>query len=387
MHVRRLLVVALITLAASSCGGGSEGVTPSGQISAADQPSEAAGSAESTGSAGSADNEDVDLDPPPTGTPEPTPTPVPTPTVDPQVDLDDLTLAEDVLDAPDEVELAEDAYPRTVEHALGVTEIPAAPKRIVALSGVADMDALLALGVVPYAAASYYPINYAGDRGFAPWNQEYTGRIETFVTAGDGLSFESLALLEPDLIVGHPASVRDAYDTYAGIAPTVIHPNPSDWREPLRIYGEALALEAEAAAAIEAIEAEIEVIAARVPDPAPSVALISPFIGDQVTIYNENLGAGPAQALAGTGIDIVGPEGPISKERLGELDAADWIIVFDFTVVSVERFLDSELFAQTPAAQAGRVVVLSPEQSFSWVLETSRSLPATLDGILTELGY
>ena len=114
--------------------------------------------------------------------------------------------------------------------------------------------------------------------------------------------------------------------------------------------------------------------------------MVSPFGDGQITIYNENLGAGPARALASIGVEIVGPDGPISYERLGDLAAADWVIVFDFTFGPVDEFLEDPIFNQLPAAQAGNVVRLSPEQSFSWVLETSRSLPASLDGLLTSIG-
>ncbi|MEM9464863.1 MAG: ABC transporter substrate-binding protein [Actinomycetota bacterium] len=306
-------------------------------------------------------------------------------TLPPDLEQDDLTQAEDVTEVPDDVEIEEDAFPRSVEHALGVSEIPARPERIVALAGVADMDALLALGVVPAAAASYYPISET-ERTFAPWNQEYVGQIETFISAGDGLSFEALAALEPDLIVAQANQVAETYDTYAGIAPTITYDLPIDWRGPVELFGEALGLEDRAVEAIAEIEAEIAAIGERVPDPAPKIAMVSPF-GAEVTIYNEALGAGPAVALAEIGVDIVGPDGPISREQLGELDDADWIIVFDFTLFDVQEFVDSTLFQLLPAAEAGNVVILSPEQSFSWVLETSRSIPATLDGILAEIGY
>ncbi|MEM1334605.1 MAG: ABC transporter substrate-binding protein, partial [Actinomycetota bacterium] len=223
-----------------------------------------------------------------------------------------------------------------------------------------------------------------GDLGLAAWNTEFAGE---FVELPRDAAIEEFARLEPDLIVGQgPGQTSENFDLFSEIAPTVLHSYPTDWQEPLRLFGEALGLEAEAEAAIERVQAEIDTIAERVPDDAPSVAMVSPFFGGQLTIYNENLGAGPARALAEIGIGIVGPDGPISYERLEELAAADWIIVFDFTLGPVDEFLANPVFNQLPAAQAGNVVRLSPEQSFSWVIETSRALPAALDGILTEIG-
>ncbi|MEM8706733.1 MAG: ABC transporter substrate-binding protein [Actinomycetota bacterium] len=362
-HPSWVAAVVAAALIAAACGGG-DAAEPSAESAS---PSNAVTETASTEESSTADA--VLL--------EPT-------TIPPEINEDELTQADDVVAVPDDAELEEAAFPRTVEHAFGSTEVPARPERIVALAGVADMDALLALGVVPYAAASYYPVTPT-ERTFAPWNQEYVGEIETFISAFGGLSLEALAALEPDLIVGQSGDVGDSYEQYAGIAPTVLHAYPTDWREPIRIFGEALGLEERAVEAIAEIEAEIAAIAERVPDPAPAIAMVAPF-GAEVTIYNENLGAGPALALSEIGVEIVGPDGPLSMERLGELDAAEWIIVFDFTLADVEGFVESTLFQRLPAAQAGNVVVLSPEQSFSWVLETSRSLPATLDGILTQIG-
>jgi len=318
-----------------------------------------------------------------TGDQAPPGTQSPTTTVDPQVDIEQLTLPDEAVAAPEPAELSPLDFPRTVTHDFGAAEIAELPQRIVATAGVADLDALLSLGIVPYATALYYPVNFAGDLGLASWNTDYADEL---ITLPRDPSIEEVARLDPDLIVGQPGPLTENLALYSEIAPTVVHNSPSDWREPIVLFGEALGLEDEANAAIERIETEIDVIAERVPADAPSVALVSPLPGGQVVIYNENLGAGPARALSDIGLEIVGPDGPISYERLEDLADADWIIVFDFTLGPVDEFLAEPLFQQLPAAQAGNVARLSPEQSFSWILETSRSLPATLDGILSQIG-
>lgn len=320
---------------------------------------------------GTAQLADPDVDPLDAGeatrTPDLPPLPSPTPTLEPV----------EVVEEPD-------AFPRTVEHVFGTTEIPERPERIVALAGVADFDALLSLGVTPYAAASYYPVNFAGERGFAPWNAAFFGEIETFLNTPE-INIEEIAAMEPDLIVGQPGTVDRAYDLFAAIAPTIIHDYPTGWREPILLFGEALDLEEEAAAAIARIEADIAEVAARVPEDPPSIVMVSPFRAE-LTVYHTELGAGPAAALEEIGIPIVGSDSPVSLERIGELADADWVIVFDFTLFPVESLLEDPLFQSLPAVQAGRVAMLTPEESFSWVLETSRSLPATLDGILRSIG-
>ena len=62
-----------------------------------------------------------------------------------------------------------DAFPVTLEHAFGETEIEAEPTRVVTL-GWSDQDVVLALGVVPVGATD---ITWGGnDQGSTPWFDE-----------------------------------------------------------------------------------------------------------------------------------------------------------------------------------------------------------------------
>ncbi|MEM9516009.1 MAG: ABC transporter substrate-binding protein [Actinomycetota bacterium] len=305
-----------------------------------------------------------------------------TTTTDPRVNVDEVTQPDDAADVPDAPLIDPADFPRSVTHNYGTVEIPSAPQRIVAAAGVTDLDALLSLGVVPYATSLYYPVNFDGDLGLPPWNVQFAPEL---ITLPREAAIEEFARLEPDLIVGQPGQLTDSFDIFNDIAPTVIHEYPTPWQDPLRLFGDALGLEDEAEQAIADIQAEIDALAERVPDDPPSIAMIGSAFG-QVTVYNENLGAGPARVMQEVGIPVIGPDGPISFERLEELADADYIIVFDFTLDPVDELLDNPIFGQLPAVQAGNVVQLSPEQSFSWVIETSRSIPPTIDGILTEIG-
>ncbi|MEM9040104.1 MAG: ABC transporter substrate-binding protein [Actinomycetota bacterium] len=380
----RLLAVGLCAALFVTACGGSDDDSSSAPSSEPDAAGASATEPSTEPTPAAVSDSDLESEPAATEAPdEPDAEPAPTSTIDPRVDIDDLTLPEDAVAAPEQVELSEDDFPRTVTHEFGAAEISEPPTRIVASAGVADLDALISLGVVPYATSLYYPINFDGDLGLASWNSDYAGEL---ITLPRDAAIEEFARLDPDLIVGQgPGQVSENFDLFSEIAPTVIHSYPTDWQAPITLFGEALGLEEEAVAAIDRVQAEVDRIAERVPDDAPSVAMVSPAFGE-VTIYNENLGAGPARALASIGIEIVGPDGPISYERLGDLAAADWVIVFDFTLGPVDEFLEGPIFNQLPAVQSGNVVRLSPEQSFAWVIETSRSLPASLDGLLTAIG-
>ncbi|MEM9132657.1 MAG: ABC transporter substrate-binding protein [Actinomycetota bacterium] len=300
---------------------------------------------------------------------------------------DDPTSGDDdlLLETTPAIDPAPD-YPRTVTHALGDTEIPAVPQRVVAATGQADFDALLSLGVVPHAAAAAFPLSRAADFGFAPWNTQYWGRVPGFLTI-PVVNLEDLAALEPDLIVAQEGSVDQAYDQFSGIAPTIAHERVRDWREPLLLFGDALGREAEAQAAIVELEAELAAQAERVPDGGVTVAMLVPTGDGMVTVYTSELGVGPAQVLEEIGVRSVDVGDRLSLERLADLSGADWVIVFDFTLGPTDEFMANPLLLQLPAAREGRLLRLTPEQSFTWIYTTSRSIPIQVDGLLTEMGY
>jgi iron complex transport system substrate-binding protein len=62
------------------------------------------------------------------------------------------------------------AYPVTIEHKYGSTEITAEPQRVV-LVGLNEQDALLALGKVPVATSNFLDV----DGGIFPWAEAALG--------------------------------------------------------------------------------------------------------------------------------------------------------------------------------------------------------------------
>src|SRR4051794_17902719 len=71
------------------------------------------------------------------------------------------------------------SYPVSLTHKLGTATIPAAPKRVVALSD-ADLDALLLLGVQPVGIAES-----SGEGGVTAWAKPRLTSTPTVLTAGD----------------------------------------------------------------------------------------------------------------------------------------------------------------------------------------------------------
>jgi iron complex transport system substrate-binding protein len=107
----------------------------------------------------------------------------------------------------------------TVKHEFGETTVPALPKRVVS-AGFTEQDDLLAVGVVPIAVTNWW-----GDEPFAvwPWAQPKLGPAQPAVLSlANGLQFDQIAALKPDLIVATNAGVdADSYKRLSAIAPTI----------------------------------------------------------------------------------------------------------------------------------------------------------------------
>src|SRR5690349_1342380 len=110
------------------------------------------------------------------------------------------------------------AFPVAVEHRLGETVIEEQPERVVVV-GLTEQDILLELGVTPVAVTEWY-----GEQPFAtwPWAQDLLGDAEPEVLSqADGIEFEKIATLEPDLIIGtNSGMTKKDYELLSAIAPT-----------------------------------------------------------------------------------------------------------------------------------------------------------------------
>ncbi|WP_039739831.1 iron-siderophore ABC transporter substrate-binding protein [Saccharomonospora halophila] len=142
------------------------------------------------------------------------------------------------------------ALPVTLEHRYGSTTIERAPQRVVTV-GYTDQDALIALGVVPVATT-----HWLGDHpgALGPWAQDALGEAPTPEVLRDrnGIRFEKIADLDPDLIVGlYSAMSAEDYAKLSRIAPTVAPPRDHadygiPWQELTTTVGKAVGKPAEA---------------------------------------------------------------------------------------------------------------------------------------------
>lgn len=163
---------------------------------------------------------------------------------------------------------ARDAFPVTIEHAFGSTTIDAEPQRIVAL-GDGSQDVVAALGLVPVGI----PTGYGGidDDGVLPWYADhFDPSVTTLLPVFDGMPFELIASLEPDVILT-PYAGFDAneYGLLSAIAPTVAYPDEpwvTPWQTQTRMIGQALGRADAAEALIADVEATLQRIAGEHPE-------------------------------------------------------------------------------------------------------------------------
>lgn len=292
---------------------------------------------------------------------------------------------------------ASGAFPVSIGHRFGTTEVPAEPQRIVTV-GLMEQDALLALGVVPVGTTEWF----GGHPGaIHPWAQDELGSAPVpEVLSGESTEFERIAALDPDLILGLYAGLDQAtFDTLSRIAPTVAQPGEYvdygvPWQEVTRTVGTAVGRSAEAERLVTETETAIAAAAAAHPEFAGATALaVTPFEGYYVY--------GPqdprSRFLADLGFEIPAAVGEltggqfgaqVSRERIGLLDtdALVWLTEGD---VGRDSILSDPLYAGFDVAAQGRDVFVDdaaePDLYGATSFQTVLSIPVLLDGLVPRL--
>lgn len=122
----------------------------------------------------------------------------------------------------------------TVEHAMGSTDIPATPKKVVVLTN-EGTEALLALGIQPVGAVS----SWSG----APWYDHIADQMDGVEVVGQetAIDLEAIAKLKPDLIIGNKVRQEADYENLSKIAPTVFAETlTGQWKDNFSLYAKAV---------------------------------------------------------------------------------------------------------------------------------------------------
>lgn len=301
-------------------------------------------------------------------------------------------------------EPAADAYPVTIEHKYGSTEITEAPERIVVV-GLLEQDPLLALGVVPVATTEWFG---EFDGALWPWAQDAAAGLGVdpasieVLHADDGVDVEAVAAQDPDLIIGLYSGLTEVeFDNLSGIASTVAQPEAYNdwgipWDELTLTLGRIVGRTAEAEALVAEVEAGF--VAARDAHPefeGASGAVATPYEG--IFVY------GP-QDVRGRFLSDLGIEMPAElAEQLGEefggqlslerVDLLDLDVVVWLDVPAETDDIETSAYGAYGALAVhteGREVFLDSEaadalggaMSFVTVL----SLPYLLDAVVPMIG-
>lgn len=271
------------------------------------------------------------------------------------------------------------AFPRTVVHAMGSTEIPAAPTRVVTLD-MSFVDAALALDtpIVGY-------VLYQDPEGSLP---AYFGNaLATLATdavyLGDLLepNLEQIAAARPDLILTSKVRHEALYDQLSAIAPTIMSESAgAGWKDNIRLSAEALGKEALATDVIAAYEARAAAVGTAINEAAgdPVISIIRVASMEAFRIYQR-------ASFIGVVLDDAGLARPANQQSLDpaqfmieesyeNLAAADagadrlFYTIFgnedpaDEQATAGRALLEgSPLWANLPSVQAGNAVEQSDE--------------------------
>ncbi len=170
-------------------------------------------------------------------------------------------------------------WPRTIEHAMGETEIESEPKRVVVLD-VGELDNVVSLGVKPVGLAPT-----EGWPELPSYLKQDAGSPENVGTI-NSLNLEAIAALKPDLILGSQLRAADKYDELSKIAPTVFSVRPGfTWKENYLLNAATLDRTAEAKEKLAAYEAKADALGTKLGADKPTVSMVRYMPDGVIRLY------------------------------------------------------------------------------------------------------
>jgi len=273
-------------------------------------------------------------------------------------------------------------FPRTVTHAMGKSEIKAAPRRVVVLD-VGEFDNVVSLGLKP---VGYAPSE--GDAAIPSYLKKGAGNPRSVGTI-NSLNLEAIAGLKPDLILGSQLRAADKYDELSKIAPTVFSIRPGfTWKENYLLNAAALDRTEQAGSALAAYQAKAQKLGEDIGADKPTVSMVR-YMPDRLRLYAK-------ASFIGTILQDVGLPRPknqqiddlateISPERIDEADA-DWIftgVYGDAKATQRDTAQSNPLWKKLDAVKEGRAKDVSDETWYLGLGVTSAGL--VLDDLRADL--
>lgn len=268
----------------------------------------------------------------------------------------------------------EGSWPRTVEHELGKTKIPAKPTKIVN-TALSATGTLLAMDAPLFASAATEPSPITDDKGFfSQWAEEADKRDVEVLYKNLEFDLEAIIDAEPDLVivaVSGADAQSDNYDEISELFPCIgIDYSKQSWQDLATQLGDWLDLQDGAKKAID----DFDAYAAEAKDkitPNDGEASIVSFNGPG---QDQGIGkkTGPhADLMNALGIDVV--EAPedldtsdqkrddfafVSYENLSKAIEGDSVFLLTGTEDTVEKFSSDKVLANLPAVKDKQVYPL-----------------------------
>lgn len=294
------------------------------------------------------------------------------------------------------------ALPATIEHQFGSTTVQKAPKRIVCV-GLKEQDDLLALGLVPVGATNWLDLG-GGGGVLGPWAEAKADEDElnpeiTVLTTDDGIQFEKIAGLRPDLILALYAGLTRAdYDKLTQLAPVVVAPKGVvgygiGWEQQALTVGKAVGRPQQMQQLVDDVKSKIKKSAADHPEFADSSALIA-------TLYEGIYVYGPqdprSRLIAELGFalppglaKITGKEfgANISTEKIELLDTDVLLWLVSPSNGDFKKLSANKLYRNLRVAREGRAITIKAlselDNAFNFC--TVLSIPLVLTELLPQL--
>lgn len=188
------------------------------------------------------------------------------------------------------------AGPHVVVHAMGETEVPADPQRVVVLDS-SFLDSAVALGVTPAGATEGFA--GGGLPGYLP--AEVLEAVE-IVGETNAPQLESIAALDPDLIIGAKVRHEDLYDELSQIAPTVFSESSGgNWTAQVLLTGDALGRSDEAEELLDAFAERATAVGEAIGAVGQTASIVR-FLPDETRLYGPESFSG--SVLTAVGFDL-----------------------------------------------------------------------------------
>ncbi|SMQ85411.1 iron complex transport system substrate-binding protein [Devosia lucknowensis] len=251
---------------------------------------------------------------------------------------------------------------REITHAMGVTDVPDHPQRIVVLTN-EGTEALLSVGITPVGAVK----SWLGD----PWYDHIASEMADVTVLGEesAVNLEVLVSLEPDLILGNKQRHEAIYEQLSAIAPTVISERlRGDWKINMALYTDAAGVGAEGKAQLEAFDARVAAVSEALGSAREEQISIARFMAAQTRIMFKD-------SFSGLILSELGFHRPasqdkdefaeeITKERIPEFEG-DRLIYFTYETGNGEGetqaadWLADPLWQNLAVVKSGKVHAVS----------------------------